>query len=160
MKTILLATDGSASARRATEEAIELALETGWSLQIVSVWSPPKAMVGYGVIVPLDAGGDAERQQAENVVDAAAEKARAAGLQPKTAVRRGNPASEICARAGVIGADLIVIGSHGRGPVKRAALGSVSTRVLHHAPCPVLIVRGDIGAGPGSRRSERAAAVR
>ena len=47
MKTILLGTDGSPGARRATREAVELAAETGWPLRIVSVWSvPPLELAG------------------------------------------------------------------------------------------------------------------
>lgn len=55
--------------------------------------------------------------------------------------RIGQPVREILDLADEIGADLIIVGSHGRGPVGRLLLGSVSTAVLHAALCPVLVVR-------------------
>jgi nucleotide-binding universal stress UspA family protein len=53
----------------------------------------------------------------------------------------GDPASEICTTAAEIGARMIVVGAHGWGAFSRAVLGSVSDRVVHGAPCPVLVVR-------------------
>ncbi len=55
--------------------------------------------------------------------------------------RLGRPADEILGVASDVSADLIVVGSHGHGPLGRLVLGSVSDRVLHGARCPVLIVR-------------------
>jgi nucleotide-binding universal stress UspA family protein len=56
------------------------------------------------------------------------------------------PASEMVRYAHEQSIDLIVVGTHGRGPVRRAFLGSVADRVLREAPCPVLIVRNVAGA--------------
>jgi nucleotide-binding universal stress UspA family protein len=56
-------------------------------------------------------------------------------------VEVGDPGGAICTVARDIDADVIVLGSRGRGVVKRVLLGSVSEYVLHHAPCPVLVVR-------------------
>jgi len=53
----------------------------------------------------------------------------------------GPPGSAICDVAKERGADVIVVGSRGRGAIKRALLGSVSAHVVHNAPCPVLVVR-------------------
>lgn len=55
--------------------------------------------------------------------------------------RIGDPASEIVGVAEEVGADLIVLGCHERGTVERLLLGSVSSKVLHHARCPVLVAR-------------------
>ena len=63
------------------------------------------------------------------------------GRDAATRVLHGDPAAEICREAEDGGYDLVVIGSHGYGVVKRVLLGSVSHHVLHHAPCPVLVVR-------------------
>ena len=57
------------------------------------------------------------------------------------AVRQGNPGLEICDYAIDIGADLIVISSHGYHGVRRMLMGSVAERVLRHADCPVLVLR-------------------
>ena len=53
----------------------------------------------------------------------------------------GEPGPELCRLAADEGADLLVVVSHGRGVLKRVLLGSVSDYVLHHSPCPVLVVR-------------------
>jgi nucleotide-binding universal stress UspA family protein len=56
-------------------------------------------------------------------------------------LRLGRPDEEIVALAEELGAGLIVLGSRGRGGVRRALLGSVSNSVVHHGHCPVLVVR-------------------
>jgi nucleotide-binding universal stress UspA family protein len=58
------------------------------------------------------------------------------------AVVEGDPVARILERAAALGADLIVMGTHGRRGFDRWVLGSVTERVLHHAPCPVLAVNG------------------
>lgn len=68
-------------------------------------------------------------------------EARAARLSARTALRTGVAHREVVALATDEGADLIVIGTHGRGGVERALLGSVADRVVRLAPCPVLTVR-------------------
>jgi nucleotide-binding universal stress UspA family protein len=67
--------------------------------------------------------------------------ARGEGLAAKTLLRTGVPHGEIVAAASEEGADLVVIGTHGRGGVDRLLLGSVADRVIRLAPCPVLAVR-------------------
>jgi nucleotide-binding universal stress UspA family protein len=67
-------------------------------------------------------------------------EARASGLTVRTEFRTGVPYKEIVAAAGEGQADLIVVGTHGRGGVERALLGSVADRVIRLAPCPVLSV--------------------
>lgn len=144
MKTILLATDGSDCARRATTEAIELARATGWPLHVVTVWHIPPE-VGYGVPGAVPEIIEAEREHAQTVSADTAAEARDAGVEATAVVRDGMPAEEICALARELPAALVVIGAHGWGPLKRILMGSVSTRVLHEAPCPVLVVRANGG---------------
>ena len=67
--------------------------------------------------------------------------AHAEGVTAKTLLRTGVPHGEIVAAAREEGADLVVIGTHGRGGVDRLLLGSVADRVIRLAPCPVLAVR-------------------
>jgi nucleotide-binding universal stress UspA family protein len=144
MKTILLATDGSPSAELATHEAIGLASATGWPLRVVTVWNMP-IPTGYGYApMPLPRElAEAEKDHARDVATAAVAKAAEAGLDATFELRDGLPAEEICAAATETAATLIVIGAHGWGAVKRFFLGSVSTHVVHAAPCPVLVVRSD-----------------
>jgi nucleotide-binding universal stress UspA family protein len=67
---------------------------------------------------------------------------------------RGFPIQEICLAVEQYEPRFLVIGSHGWGVVKRAVFGSVSTGVLHHARCPVLVVRAEV-VGAAARNGER-----
>jgi len=140
MKTILLGTDGSPGARRATREAVELSVETGWPLRIVSVWSVPPLELSAA---PMMAGELAEvaRDRAQEALDDAAVEAADAGIGAITYLRQGEVPKQILELAEMIGDVVIVVGSDGRGAISRALLGSVSTRLVHTAPCPVLVVR-------------------
>ncbi len=141
MKPILLATDGSPTAAEATKTAIEFATALDAPLLIVSIWdfALEPVGIGFGPVIPdLDRVG---HEQALKVVEEAAEPARKAGLDVETIIRRGTPVEQICAIADEHDARLIVLGSHGWGPLRRTLFGSVSTGVLHHARQPVLVVR-------------------
>jgi len=81
------------------------------------------------------------RKWADETLGRWAEEARAKGLTVRTVLRTGSPHEEIVALATDERADLVVIGTHGRGGVNRALLGSVADRVVRLAPCPVLTIR-------------------
>lgn len=81
--------------------------------------------------------------------------ARGAGLEAAADLREGNPASEIVQVAGELPADLIVMGTHGRGGFRRLVLGSVAETVLRTAPCPVLTVPPRAPNLPGPRFLQR-----
>ena len=141
MKPVILATDGSPTAEHAAESAIELARLLDSELAIVTVWNIPYPTVAFGPIVPMN--GDLARlseEQARHVNAEAAARAEEAGVETRSLVLRGFPVEEICLAAKSLDPHLLVIGSHGWGAVRRALFGSVSTGVLHHAPCPVLVV--------------------
>lgn len=146
MARILLATDGSPSSRRATEEAVALAGATGWPLTIVTVWHLPTTGFGYGYLAPVAELSEAAQEQGRQTLEAAGAAAREAGIEPELRLLDGVPADEICDLAAERGATLVVVGAHGWGPVQRLLFGSVSQAVLHHAPCPVLVVRGEPAA--------------
>ena len=78
-----------------------------------------------------------ERKVAEAIKD----RAKAAGLSTRWVLKTGVPHAEIVGAAAEEHADLIVIGTHGRGGIDRALLGSVTDRVVRLAPCPVVTVR-------------------
>jgi nucleotide-binding universal stress UspA family protein len=143
MKTILLATDGSPSAQKATDVAIELAGALDATLRILSVWRIPVYDYGYVPVQYAPELDEAQREGAAKVVAEAVAAAKAAGVRVTSEIRRGGASDEICAAAEETAADMIVLGAHGWGAMKRMLVGSVSTVVLHHAPCPVLVVRGD-----------------
>jgi nucleotide-binding universal stress UspA family protein len=142
MKPILLATDGSPTALEATEVAMQLASDSGRPLSVVSVFDVSSSSVGYGFVPALPDWSQVLKEHAAEVLDDVREAAATKGLEVETMMLQGFPADEICRLAEEQNAELIVIGSHGWGPVRRLLFGSVSDSVLHHAPCPVLVVRG------------------
>ncbi len=84
---------------------------------------------------------EAARNWAEESIERWAEAARGKGLQVRTALRTGVPYREIVELATDERAALVLIGTHGRGGLDRALLGSVADRVVRLSPCPVLTVR-------------------
>lgn len=140
MKKILIATDGSPSAREAVAFGLELAAEQGAHAVLVHV-APTldiAPMAGFGIPAaqphPLSAQ---DRDALEDSSTLAAE----AGVSAHTELLTGDPVDEIVAYGDSIDADLIVIGSRGHGAVASALLGSVSQGVLHEARRPVLVFR-------------------
>lgn len=143
MKPVLLATDGSPTAAKATEAAIELAQLLETELVVVCVWDLAYTTVG---LAPMPISGEFAKVQegeARKVAAEAAARAEEAGVEASTVVLRGQPVEEICLAADRYAPRFLVIGSHGWGTLKRALFGSVSTGVLHRATCPVLVARGD-----------------
>jgi nucleotide-binding universal stress UspA family protein len=141
MQTILIATDGSPSAREAVDFGVELAAEQGSGVTFVSV--APAAdvfpMGAYGATASLP---HKVTEAEERPLDEAHALAEQAGVTAHQRLLQGDPADEIVAYADVIDADLIVVGSRGHGTVASTLLGSVSRGVLREARRPVLVVRG------------------
>jgi nucleotide-binding universal stress UspA family protein len=137
-KNILLAVDGSAHALHAAKMAGQLARETEGDLRVVIAFDPVPAYLG-----------EPNFQQAINNRLAEAQTALEAALKeigkiPGTLQHElieGTPAEAILAVAETRGNDLIIMGSRGLGQLTGALLGSQSQKVVHHAHCPVLIVR-------------------
>jgi nucleotide-binding universal stress UspA family protein len=84
----------------------------------------------------------------------------AGGTVVATHLRLGGVAEEVVGLAEEIGAGVIVMGSRGRGGLRRALMGSVSGSLVRHAPCPVLVVRPDKGAYGRPRLLRRLSMVR
>jgi nucleotide-binding universal stress UspA family protein len=139
MNPIILATDGSPSAADATRHAVDLAHATGAKLFVVSVWHA--GLTTYHSTAALPESKRAAKEHACEAARAAVEVARAAGIEAESFVLEGDAVERICESAADTNASLLVAGSHGFGPVRRLVFGSVSTALLHHAPCPVLVVR-------------------
>jgi nucleotide-binding universal stress UspA family protein len=142
MSVIVVATDGSAAATAALDEAIEIARSTGDQLAAITVW---RALQGdFGLAYPstamLDELLDAERNHAEMTLAEAAARARAAGVEIETRLATGDPAEQISNLAAALDARMIAMGTHGYSAVVSLLVGSVSGAVLRKAPCPVLIV--------------------
>ncbi len=135
---ILLATDGSEEASLAASTAAELAKGTDSELHVVSVAPFVPAVFAATEEEPGRMAREARRTLDEQVglIEAAGGRVAQAHL------RVGGAAEEIVALAEDVGAGLIAMGSRGRGGIRRALMGSVSERVVRHAHCAVLIIRG------------------
>lgn len=142
-RTIVAAIDFSETSDDALQIACQLASSHGSELHLLHV-IPDARQQAWSIEAP---GLDFSALQQESIADAErmlGERALPATTPPPAVVRRvvaGMPASrEIAQYAATHGADLIVVGSHGYGPVRRLVLGSVADRVVRMAPCPVLTV--------------------
>jgi nucleotide-binding universal stress UspA family protein len=136
VRRILLATDLSPASAGATEHAIDLAHDLGASLLIVSVIDPEAR--GAGIRIQRM---DQRRAAREHAAQALVVRGRQAGIATSFLVWEGEPGPAIVEAAASENADLIVVGSHGRGRVGRFVLGSVSDHVMRNAAAPVLVVR-------------------
>jgi nucleotide-binding universal stress UspA family protein len=138
-RRIVVGVDGSRSSRAALRRAAEEARAHDAVLEAVTAWSFLDQATG----TPFDPlyGEDAVRAQLEQTV----QEVLADGPKPVIQLR---PENDLPARAlltAAEGAWLVVVGSRGMGGFKGLLLGSVSSHLSHHAPCPVLIVRGGEG---------------
>ena len=143
---ILLATDGSDSARAALDFVVRFPFARDSELRLVTVLQPVLEAAEMSELSEahhelFEKARHAEQQTAEQLLEEEAGRLSEAGWTGATEVRTGNTAEQIVAAAEAAAADLVVVGSHGHKGVKKYLLGSVSERVLRHASCSVLIVR-------------------
>lgn len=131
---IVLGFDGSEHAQRALRRVLALA---GPHTTVAVVMA-----VDHAAPAPEETGeGKEHRPLPEEALAKAEELLVQGGVAARAVELAGDPAAAILETAEEEGADLIVVGTRGRSLAKRIALGSVSTRVLHSAPCDVLVVR-------------------
>ncbi|MDD3248253.1 MAG: universal stress protein [Methanosarcina sp.] len=141
-RKILIATDGSESARKAADAAIELARLSGAKIHAVyvidrSIYSSvPEDLEWKEAMYAQfrELGGEA--------VSYVEKTAKNAGLEVESALLEGHPAEEIVNFAEKNGVDLIIVGSLGKSGIERFLIGSVSEKVVRNAKVPVLVVRG------------------
>jgi nucleotide-binding universal stress UspA family protein len=144
---VLIGTDGSDFSKAAVMESCKYFDPAGAEVMIVSAYEDAAPIAAEPFVISAEYYQkleDAVREQAHDFVKNAESDLRAAcpGRDPKISTRVvcGAPDQQLIEIAKEWNADLIVVGSHGRGFWGRL-LGSVSTGVVHHAPCSVLIVR-------------------
>ncbi|MBV9216706.1 MAG: universal stress protein [Acidobacteria bacterium] len=143
---ILLATDGTKYGQAAAEMLRKLAIEKGDEIKIICVvdMAVPLAVDVYGGYMPDTTEIEkAARENACKIVEDTVAQAREwiGDAAISSDVLYGSPESRVVETAEEMGADLIVLGSHGYKSWERLLLGSVSNSVVHHAPCSVLVVR-------------------
>ena len=140
--TVVIATDGSESGRRAVDTAIDLADKFGAEIHALYVVDQSRVEG-----LPEDLHGEVERAletQADESLDAVRERT---GRDIVTAVREGRPAAEITAYAREVDADVVATGTRGRDGEHSFLLGSVAEHVVRTCPVPVLTVRQLEAAG-------------
>ena len=138
VRTLLLATDLSEASAAATDEAFDLASRLRARILAVSVIDPGSLLLPGG---RFRARVDQVRARREQLAQALVERGRDEGVEVSFLVWTGDPGDVIVEAAEAEHADMVLVGSHGRGVVGRFLLGSVSEHVVRHAPCPVLVVR-------------------
>ncbi|MEX2221372.1 MAG: universal stress protein [Candidatus Rokuibacteriota bacterium] len=145
LRRIMHATDFSPASTPALKRAVAMAKAERAQLIIAHVMTPPAlALPGEGYVSPrlyedLEASA---RGQAQKRLDAIVAKARKAGARASALLVEGVPHERIARAARSKKVDLLVIGTHGRTGLAKFFLGSVATRLIATAPCPVLTVRG------------------
>lgn len=137
VRHVLLATDLSAASARATEEALAIARRDTARLTVLSVVDPRALRLPGGRFLRRV---DQEQARVESGIQAVVARARTAGIPSTYLVWHGDPSETILEAAAAEDADLVVLGSHGRGRLGRAVLGSTSARVSAESTRRVLVV--------------------
>ncbi|WP_035985277.1 universal stress protein [Leptolyngbya sp. KIOST-1] len=149
---ILVGLDQGDTCAHLFQKAVTLAQTTGAGLMLLSVLEPDNdgsfatpAYYGYPLPLGVDSSiwldlyREAEAKGIERL-RRFTDESTAVGVPTEFTQMNGSPGRAICTLAGTWGADLIVVGSHGRKGLSELFLGSVSNYVIHHAPCSVLVV--------------------
>ena len=141
IQTITVGTDGSDTATKAVDFALDIAEKFGAKLVVASSYRP----VSEDRLrrEQKDAPGDIQwsinpTEDVDKALRTVEEKARSRGLDVTSEAREGDPADVLCDIAEQHGADLLVVGNKG---MQRRVLGSVPNSVSHKAPCSVIIVK-------------------
>jgi nucleotide-binding universal stress UspA family protein len=134
LRVLAVGYDGMAESQAALDEAAVLAQKFGASMKVVGVMTPIPPM---GAAAAAHAGPEAGPDFQTRLHDAVAELP--ADVRALPVLEKGDPVRKLVEVAEV-GVDLLVLGSRGFGPVMRLLIGSVSSRVIRGAPCPVMVV--------------------
>ena len=140
---ILIGVDDSPHSRAALQYVKAMKWPAGSKFQVLA------ASVPAVVYTMVDAGGMTWMKTAEEEMTVAAEELTArverelrdAGLATEARVVHGDPREAIVEAARAMGADLVVVGSHGRTGLGKLVMGSVASHVVAHAPCTVMVVK-------------------
>jgi len=144
-RRVLVATDTSAASTSAERGGVELAAQAGASLIFVSVIDPSRLRLPGGL---FHTRVDQVRSQRESALIGIVATARQRGIAAQYLIWEGDPGASLIEAAEAEGADVIIVGSHDRGPIGRLLLGSVSSYVVDHGRQEVLVIR------PGQRLAD------
>jgi nucleotide-binding universal stress UspA family protein len=143
-RKILVPVDGSTASNRGLIEAIGLAGNQGATLRLVHVLDELILGPGAETVVYLGNTVDLLREAGQQVVAKAEAAVQASGVESESVILEitgGRAADSIVAEANAWGADLIVLGTHGRRGAKRMVMGSDAEEIVRTTPVPVLLVR-------------------
>ncbi len=140
-KKILVPTDASEYSRRAFKKAVELAKTFGAEIELIHVVYTPQDFWGYTLTYGITINQEELLQNGEVALQSTLEGIDTEGITITKKVEAGHPATIVADEAKKGNVDLIIMGSHGYGPISGPVLGSVSQRVLHRVECPVMIVK-------------------
>ncbi len=162
IRRILHATDFSPASRPAFARALELARANRAQLIALHVLTPPVVYTpdGYAWPQTYDRLLADMRAAAKKQLDRLVARAKAGGVRARGLILEGIPHDRIARAARSARADVLVIGTHGRTGLARLFLGSVASRVIATATCPVLSVRSGTRSATRGRRSRRPARSR
>ncbi|SDT00720.1 Nucleotide-binding universal stress protein, UspA family [Paenibacillaceae bacterium GAS479] len=139
---ILVGYDGSEQSVRALRSAIELASTFKAMLEVVHVYNATQVFIGETIAASPPIGTESLRLEAETVAaEARTIIASVTDTPIEVMIAEGDPGNQIVDLAKERGADLVVVGSHGRGGFKEMFTGSVSRHVTQHVHIPVLVVK-------------------
>lgn len=140
-KKILVPTDASEYSRRALITALELARKFQAEVVLLFVTYTPEAYWGYNPAYTIEISKEQIEETGKHTLSAALAGIDVGDVPLQKQTISGHPSNVILAEIVNQNIDLVVMGSHGYGPIAGSVLGSVSQRVLRKSTCPVLIVK-------------------
>ncbi|XP_031256254.1 uncharacterized protein LOC116114238 [Pistacia vera] len=147
-KKVMVAIDESDCSHYALKWALETLGDTISNSQFILFTAQPADFIyvyasTYGAAPPdlITSMQENQKKVAIALLNRAKEICTQHGIEAETLTEAGNPKEVICATAEKLNVQLLIVGSHSRGAIKRAFLGSVSNYCVHNAKCPVLVVR-------------------
>ena len=145
-KRVMLPIDFSDHSDRAAQYAAWFAATSQGTVHLVHVVANPADPLYEPQEVPNWVMIDHANQKAQQLLEAAAQRCLPAGCRRELHVLAGDPREKVIAAAKDIGADLVVISTHGRSGVVHLVMGSVAEYVVRHSECPVFIVHREATA--------------
>jgi nucleotide-binding universal stress UspA family protein len=143
---ILLATDGSENTAQATKAAVDIARRSGSELHLIHVWHDVHTPHAHAFVK------SELRQQGREILDGEVKRiGEKGGTVTRSHLREGRTFEEVIKLGEELEADLLVVGSHGYRGVRRMLMGSQSEDIVHHAQCPVLVVKCGENVWPPAR---------